>query len=182
MAGSTPNLHTIYSRSACIQVCSSLKVKVKVKGHVIRALSWILGMSYSLIDGLVCVTVHFPVDMIFSPFIIRGLTVTDTSIFAVCCHHDMSIVAAILSSHGVMTRQDLVNGCHQRPWPKGADHHMPEKEEVVSKSAYVMLYPNTLTHKHVVTIPYSSHSILFCRHPMHCLLSHGNLFSCKYNL
>jgi len=31
-----------------------LKVKVKVKGHVIRALSWILGMSYSVIDGLVC--------------------------------------------------------------------------------------------------------------------------------
>ena len=30
-----------------------LKVKVKVKGHVICALSWILGMSYSVIDGLV---------------------------------------------------------------------------------------------------------------------------------
>jgi len=30
-----------------------LKVKVKVKGHVIPALSWILGMSYSVIDGLV---------------------------------------------------------------------------------------------------------------------------------
>jgi len=43
------------SRSACIQ--NVLKVKVKVKGHVIRrfirALSWILGMSYSVIDGLV---------------------------------------------------------------------------------------------------------------------------------
>ena len=37
--------------SACIQ--GVLKVKVKVKGHVIRALSWILGMSYSVIDGLV---------------------------------------------------------------------------------------------------------------------------------
>ena len=32
-----------------------LKVKVKVKGHVIRALSWILGMSYSVIDGLVII-------------------------------------------------------------------------------------------------------------------------------
>jgi len=30
-----------------------VKVKVKVKGHVIRELSWILGMSYSVIDGLV---------------------------------------------------------------------------------------------------------------------------------
>jgi len=39
------------SRSACIQ--GVIKVKVKVKGHVIRALSWILGMSYSVIDGLV---------------------------------------------------------------------------------------------------------------------------------
>jgi len=27
-----------------------------VKGHVIRALSWILGMSYSVIDGLVIIT------------------------------------------------------------------------------------------------------------------------------
>ena len=39
------------SRSACIQ--GVFKVKVKVKGHVIRALFWILGMSYSVIDGLV---------------------------------------------------------------------------------------------------------------------------------
>ena len=51
MAGSPPNLHTMDSRSACIQ--GVIKVKVKVKGHVIRALSWILGMSYSVIDGLV---------------------------------------------------------------------------------------------------------------------------------
>ena len=51
MAGSPPNLHMMDSRSACIQ--DVLKVKVKVKGHVIRALSWILGMSYSVIDGLV---------------------------------------------------------------------------------------------------------------------------------
>jgi len=50
MAGSPPNFHKMDSRSACIQ--GVLKVKVKVKGHVIRALSWILGMSYSVIDGL----------------------------------------------------------------------------------------------------------------------------------
>ena len=37
------------SSSACIQGV----LKVKVKGHVIRALFWILGMSYSVIDGLV---------------------------------------------------------------------------------------------------------------------------------
>ena len=36
MAGSSPNLHTMDSRPACIQ--SVLKVKVKVKGHVIREL------------------------------------------------------------------------------------------------------------------------------------------------
>jgi len=52
MAGSPPNFHKMDSRSACIQ--DVLKVKVKVKGHVIRELSWILGMSYSVIDGLVC--------------------------------------------------------------------------------------------------------------------------------
>ena len=51
MAGSLPNVHTMDSRSACIQCV--LKVKVKVKGYVIHALSWILGMSYSVIDGLV---------------------------------------------------------------------------------------------------------------------------------
>ena len=39
------------SRSACIQ--GVLKVKVKVKDHVIRVLSWILGMSYSVIDSMV---------------------------------------------------------------------------------------------------------------------------------
>ena len=53
MAGSPPNLHTMDSRSACIQDVLKVKVKVKVKGHEIRALSWILGMSYSVIDGLV---------------------------------------------------------------------------------------------------------------------------------
>jgi len=51
MAGSPPNLHMMDSRSAYIQ--GVLKVKVKVKGHVIRALSWIFGMSYSVIYGLV---------------------------------------------------------------------------------------------------------------------------------
>jgi len=51
MAGSPPNLHTMDSRSACIQ--GVLKVKVKIKGHVIRVLFGILGMSYSVIDGLV---------------------------------------------------------------------------------------------------------------------------------
>jgi len=48
MAGSPPYFHKMDS---CIQ--GVLKVKVKVKGHVIRALFWILGMSYSVIDGLV---------------------------------------------------------------------------------------------------------------------------------
>jgi len=47
------NFHKMNSRSACIQ--DVLKVKVTVKGHVIRALSWILGMSYSVVDGLVCI-------------------------------------------------------------------------------------------------------------------------------
>jgi len=39
--------------SACIQGVLKVKVKVKVKGHVIRALFWIFGMSYSVTDGLV---------------------------------------------------------------------------------------------------------------------------------
>jgi len=29
----------------------------KIKGHVIRALFWILGMSYSVIDGLVIIII-----------------------------------------------------------------------------------------------------------------------------
>ena len=57
MAGSLLNFHKVDSRSACIQ--GVLKVKVKVKGHAIRALSWILGMSYSVIDGLVLICYQF---------------------------------------------------------------------------------------------------------------------------
>jgi len=53
MTGSPSNLHTMDSRSACIQGVLKVKVKVKVKGHVIRALFWNLGMSYSVVDGLV---------------------------------------------------------------------------------------------------------------------------------
>ena len=56
MAGSPPNFHKMDSRSACIQ--GVLKIEVKVKGHVIRALSWIIVMSYSVIDGLVFVPVN----------------------------------------------------------------------------------------------------------------------------
>ena len=52
MAGSLPNFHKMDSRSACIQGVLKVKVKVEVKGHVIRTLSWILGMSYSVIDGI----------------------------------------------------------------------------------------------------------------------------------
>ena len=42
-------------------------VKVKVKGHVMRALSWILGMSYSVIDGLVAFSRRyiFPTKLLY---------------------------------------------------------------------------------------------------------------------
>ena len=69
MAGSPPNLHTMDSRSACIQ--GVLKVKVKVKGHVIGALFWILGMSYSVIDGLV---VMFLIEIVTKKCYISNLT------------------------------------------------------------------------------------------------------------
>jgi len=55
MVGSSPNLHKMVIRSACIQGVLKVKVKVKAKGHVIGELSWILGMSYSIIDGLVII-------------------------------------------------------------------------------------------------------------------------------
>ena len=52
MAGSPPNFHRTVPRRACIQ--DVLKVTAVVKGHVIRALYCLnLGMSYSVIDGLV---------------------------------------------------------------------------------------------------------------------------------
>ena len=41
-------------------------LKVKVKGHVIRAFSWILEMSYSVIDRLVS---HFKVDLVMLKFL-----------------------------------------------------------------------------------------------------------------
>ena len=57
LAGKWPDRHQTFTRwtpgQRASRMCSSLKVKVKVKGHVIRALSWILGMSYSVIDRLV---------------------------------------------------------------------------------------------------------------------------------
>jgi len=48
---SPSDLHTMDSRSACIQ--GVLKVTVDVKGHVLRALFSNLGMSYSVVGGLV---------------------------------------------------------------------------------------------------------------------------------
>ena len=51
-------MHTMVSRQACIQ--GVFKVKVKVKGHEKRALLWILGMSYSVIDGLV---LHYQIKL-----------------------------------------------------------------------------------------------------------------------
>ena len=52
MAGSPPNLHKMDSRSACIQ--GVLKVKVKVKGHVIRALlCWHKNGFFSQANGLI---------------------------------------------------------------------------------------------------------------------------------
>ena len=63
MAGSLPNFHKMDSRSTCIQGV----LKVKVKGHVIRALSWILGMSYSVIDGLVVCFIACFIVVVIAP-------------------------------------------------------------------------------------------------------------------
>jgi len=50
MAGSPPNLHTMDYRSVCIQ--NVLKVKVKLKGHVIRALlCWHENRFFSRANG-----------------------------------------------------------------------------------------------------------------------------------
>jgi len=53
LADKWPDRHETCTRWTPGQGVLKVKVKVKVKGHVIRALSWILGMSYSVIDGLV---------------------------------------------------------------------------------------------------------------------------------
>jgi len=59
LAGKWPDLDQTCTRwssdKPASRVCS--RSKVKVKGHVIHALSWILGMSYSVIDGLVVFSV-----------------------------------------------------------------------------------------------------------------------------
>jgi len=49
MAGSQPNLHTIVPTWACIH--DVLKVKVKVKGHVIRTLFWFHENRFSQANG-----------------------------------------------------------------------------------------------------------------------------------
>jgi len=52
LPGKWPDRHQTFTRWTPGQRAS----RVKVKGHLIRALSWILGMSYSVIDGLVVMT------------------------------------------------------------------------------------------------------------------------------
>ena len=54
VAGSTPNLHTMDSRSACIQGV----LKVKVKGHVIRALLYWHKNRFLRIIGI-CGIIHY---------------------------------------------------------------------------------------------------------------------------
>jgi len=49
LAGKWPD-RQVSLHPGCAQ---GLKVMVNVKGHVMCALSWILGMNYSVIDGLV---------------------------------------------------------------------------------------------------------------------------------
>jgi len=57
MAGSPPNFHKMDSRSACIQ--GVLKVKVKVKGHVIRALlCWHENRFFSQANGWIAANLH----------------------------------------------------------------------------------------------------------------------------
>ena len=56
MAGSPPNFHKMDYRSACIQ--DVLKVKVKVKGHVIRALGFLEWATPSLTVWYLVVVMH----------------------------------------------------------------------------------------------------------------------------
>jgi len=73
-------------------------VKVKVKGHVIRALFWILGMSYSVIDGLVINlllnvpgTTNFENQSAFTEVMIKNLVV----VFGVNYHGNVVVVDGI---------------------------------------------------------------------------------------
>ena len=60
LAGKWPDRHQTCTRwslgEPASRVCS--RSRSKVKGHVIRALSWILGMSYSIIDSLVALYIY----------------------------------------------------------------------------------------------------------------------------
>jgi len=53
LAGKWPDRYQTCTRWSPSEPASRVCSRVKVKGHVIRALSWILGMSYFVIDGLV---------------------------------------------------------------------------------------------------------------------------------
>ena len=54
MAGSPPNFRKMDSRSSCIQAVVKVKVKFKVKGHVIRALlCWKENRFFSQANGLI---------------------------------------------------------------------------------------------------------------------------------
>jgi len=93
MAGSRPNLHTMVPTWACIQ--RVLKVKVKFKGHVIRALLWcheMFALQYLLtfclyIHSLYEAPLYFP-----SSTSVRQLDVMSTSWNELLCHWRSGII------------------------------------------------------------------------------------------
>ena len=84
MAGSLPNFQKIDSRSACIQGV----LKVKVKGHVVRALSWILGMSYSTcLIGLIYESRSTCLNLMAEITMAKQLLASEPCRLPACCHY-----------------------------------------------------------------------------------------------
>jgi len=74
-------------------------LKVKVKGHVIRSLSWILGMSYSVIDGLVLLLFFESVHVYVVFYEISSF---DGYVCHVSCVHgqtDRAVIRAVLNEN-----------------------------------------------------------------------------------
>jgi len=136
MAGSPPNLHMMDSRSACIQVV----VKVKVKGHVIRALSWIIGMSYSVIDGLVLTGLpwiwNFP-----------SISISISTDFCVDIHGYIHIHRCLSCVHVATELQGLRGSVPQRP---GRRHSTPKIVIIV----WICLRINTYLHWNICFVKY----------------------------
>jgi len=96
--------------SACIH--GVLKVKVKVKCHVIRALFWILGMSYSVIDGLVLFPGKYKMQQSSATLTVHSTLGSLVTVLEAKCQDYERGVAVLLHRLDLRHQPSALNGKH----------------------------------------------------------------------